>query len=84
MSAPRPCSFVVKGMDEGVKVQVDGRVVGYLDHNNLSPTGSRIQLFTASVPPNADGSHYVRVTNLNSCGHERPLELSLEDRKSVV
>ena len=82
----------VDEMDEGLMVQLDGRLVRYLKRadgesastaSGTSAVTSRrftpqyIPLLTVPVVPASGDSHLLRVTHLNSCGAERPLRVRL-------
>jgi len=77
----------VLGMDEGLKVQVNGHVVGYANEEDLAEQGSlTIPLTTNAAPPVADGTYVVRLTHLNDCSRERPLVVAvlLDDKADGV
>jgi hypothetical protein len=71
-------------MDEGLKIQVNGRVVRYLSRSDLDggdsasspPGGLGIPLFNQAVYTELGSHDYVvRLTQLNDCGDERPLKV---------
>lgn len=65
--------LMVEGMDEGLRVQVDGHVVAYLSHKGTQ----EVTLVGPAATPLADGTHTIRLTHLNSCKDERPLEVAV-------
>ncbi len=72
----------VTGLDEGVRVEVDGRAVRYLTHRDLDEAGGTVvvPLFGQALPPGVDGAHVVRLVHLNDCGNNRPLIVRLVGR----
>ena len=74
-------ALTVNQMDEGLKIQVNGQLVRYLaqadggGNRNFSPV--RVPLLTNEVTPLDDGSYVIRLTHLNDCGEERPLQVAL-------
>lgn len=81
-------SLTITGLDEGLKVQVDGHVVAYVtrseltdldDRHDSSISGNvRIPLLTSAAQSTQDdGSHVIRLTHMNSCDDERALTVGL-------
>jgi uncharacterized protein (TIGR03382 family) len=71
--------LTARGMDEGLEVRVDGRVVGYRDSTSQSRA---VPLLTDAGPGDV---HTIRVTHLNDCRDARPLdvELSLQSKSDA-
>jgi len=69
----------ITGMDEGLRVEVDGRAVRYLTRRDFDDAGGTITvpLFGQALPPAADGGHVVRLVHLDDCGATRPLVVQL-------
>lgn len=72
----------VTGMDEGLRIEVDGRAVAYLARRDLDAAGGAlvVPLFGQALPPRGDGGHVVRLVHLNDCGATRPLVVQLVAR----
>jgi hypothetical protein len=70
----------IRGMDEGVRVTVNGQLAGHRHRRQgLAASGAftplSIPLVRTATPPLDDGSYAVRVAHLNDCGDARPLEV---------
>ncbi len=72
----------ITGMDEGLRVEVDGRAVRYLARRDLDDAGGAlvVPLFGQALAPGADGGHVVRLLHLDDCGATRPLVMQLMAR----
>jgi len=84
--ATKVLALDVRAMDEGLKVQVDGRVVAYLTRRDGQDDprevggafqSIHVELVSSAAPALADGTHLIELTHLNDCGDERPLAVSL-------
>jgi MYXO-CTERM domain-containing protein len=74
--ADKAVFLTVRAMDEGLKVQVNGHLVGSYTQSMLARGPLSIPLFTPAM--HADGDTYVvRLTSLNSCGAEVAPDVSL-------
>ena len=82
-------TLTVEGIDEGLKIQVDGHVVAFVSRSEITENDDRhdstidgntvIPLLTTSAESQqADGSHVIRLTHMNSCDEERALIVSLQ------
>jgi uncharacterized protein (TIGR03382 family) len=69
-TADKDLALAVQGMDEGLRVQVDGHVVAYM-------TGTRDELVIPLLSlTDARKDHVVRLTHVNSCEDARPLTVA--------
>lgn len=76
--------LAIEGMDEGLRVEVDGRAIAYLTRRDLDDAGGAlvVPLFGQALPERA-GGHVVRLVHLNDCGTTRPLVVRLEARGRI-
>jgi hypothetical protein len=86
--ATKVAVLTVSGLDEGMKVQVDGHLVGYLNQSDVKSDGTaRLQL-VGNVSPltSSDGSYLVQLTSLNSCGKDSGnlrVSIAMVDRRKA-
>jgi hypothetical protein len=71
--------LVVSGMDDGLRVQVDGRLVRYVTGAEVQQGPVTIRVVSTAVPsPTNDGVHVIRLTHLNDQGDSNPLIVTLQ------
>ncbi len=75
LAAARLALWIAR-MDEGLRVEVNGRVVAHLDRVDADEGPVELPLLAPAVPPSGDGDYVVRLVHLNSCGTARPLEVA--------
>ncbi len=68
-------SLRVSAMDEGLRVEVNDRVVAQLDRVDADSGTVEVPVVLPHMPPTAEGDYVVRLVQLNDCDAARPTKV---------